>query len=59
MAFLIEIPKFLKSSFNKSVKDIEQYFPAKDNSVQSFNAKIDELNNVFDIGYKLITIIAI
>jgi len=34
----------LKSSFNKSVKDIEQYFPAKDSSFQTFNAKIDELN---------------
>jgi curved DNA-binding protein CbpA len=34
----------LKNSFNKSVKDIEQYFPSKDTSVQTFNSKIEELN---------------
>lgn len=34
----------LKKSFDKSIKDINQYFPAKNTSVQSFNTKIDELN---------------
>lgn len=34
----------LKKSFNKSVKDIEQYFPPKNNSVHQFNMKIEELN---------------
>lgn len=34
----------LKNSFNKSVKEIEHFFPAKNNSMSMFNAKIEELN---------------
>lgn len=34
----------LKTSFTKSIKDIEHYFPAKDTSIQAFNIKIEELN---------------
>lgn len=34
----------LKGSFNKSVKDIEQYFPARESSTNLFKSKLDELN---------------
>lgn len=34
----------LKSSFAKSIKDIEHLFPAKETSTHAFNAKIEELN---------------
>jgi curved DNA-binding protein CbpA len=36
--------KELKTSFAKSIKDIKQYFPTQDTNIQSFNAKIEELN---------------
>jgi curved DNA-binding protein CbpA len=35
----------LKNVFNKSVKDINTYFPPKDNSIHLFNSKKEELNN--------------
>ncbi len=34
----------LKNSFNKSVQNLDQYFPPKDNSKALFDSKIDELN---------------
>jgi curved DNA-binding protein CbpA len=34
----------LKQSFDKSIKDVEQYFPSKDNSKAAFESKIEELN---------------
>jgi curved DNA-binding protein CbpA len=36
--------KELKTSFTKSINDMNQHFPTKDTSVHSFNNKIDELN---------------
>ncbi len=34
----------LKDSFNKNLKEIEQYFPDKDNSHAQFTSKFEELN---------------
>lgn len=34
----------LKDSFNKNIKEIEQYFPDKDLSLAQFSTKLDELN---------------
>jgi len=34
----------LKNSFNKTIKNIDEYFPSKDNSKNNFDNKIDELN---------------
>ena len=36
--------KELKTSFAKSINDMEQHFPTKDTSVHLFNNKIEELN---------------
>jgi curved DNA-binding protein CbpA len=36
--------KELKTSFSKSIKDVEQYFQNKDTSTHTFNSKIEELN---------------
>ena len=36
--------KELKTSFNKSIKDIEKHLPSKNTSVQEFKSKINELN---------------